>query len=172
MNRRKSAKSAVEACTVCGERLRRTRENYRLPLVGNWGVTVEGVEIIHCPSCGERGISIERLGPLMRGIAAALVRKHARLAAPEITFLRKHMDFTGARLARTLGVTGPSVSRWETGKEPIGPSADRLLRTLVVIHDREADTFDPSAFEAIEDGAAPVRLTLRRDAKGNWRTAA
>jgi DNA-binding transcriptional regulator YiaG len=112
------------------------------------------------------------MAPLMRGIAAAVVAKGERLAAPEVTFLRKHLDYTGARLAKALGVTGPTVSRWETGREPIGPSADRLLRALVVLHDGAGDRFDPARFEAIEQGAGPIRLTLRRDAEGNWSAAA
>jgi len=161
-----------EGCSECAGPLRRSRENHRLPLVGDWGVTLEGVEITQCVRCGRRGVSIERLGPLMRGVAAAVVRKRARLAAPEVTFLRKHLEYTGARLAKALGVTGPSVSRWETGREPIGPSADRLLRALILIHDREADRFDPVQFESIEEGATPIRLTLRRDSKGNWAVAA
>jgi putative zinc finger/helix-turn-helix YgiT family protein len=165
-------KPADILCADCGVKLRRTMENYRLPLVGEWGVTLEEIEITHCASCGGRGVSIDRMAPLMRGIAAAVVNKRGRLAAPEVTFLRKHLEYTGARLAKALGVTGPTVSRWESAREPIGPSADRLLRALVLIHDREADSFDPAQFEAIEEGSIPLRLTLRRDAKGNWASAA
>ena len=100
------------------------------------------------------------------------IGKGARLAAAEVTFLRKHLEYTGARLAKALGVTGPTVSRWESGREPIGPSADRLLRALVLMHDGTADRFDPARFEAIEEGGAPLRLTLRRDSRGNWAAAA
>jgi putative zinc finger/helix-turn-helix YgiT family protein len=170
--KRDKAKKDVEACADCGGPVRRTRENYRMPLVGDWGVTLEGTEIAYCPKCGGRTVSFERLGPLMDGIVAAVVRKQGRLAAPEVTFLRKHLEYTGARLAKALGVTGPTVSRWETGREQIGPSADRLLRALVLIHDREADRFDLAKFEAIEDGAEPVHLILRQDSKGNWAAAA
>jgi putative zinc finger/helix-turn-helix YgiT family protein len=169
---KKSAKKPEADCGDCGTTVRRIRENHHMPLVADWGVTLEGAEIIHCARCGRRGVSIENMGPLMRGIAAAVVGKRGRLAAPEVTFLRKHLGYTGARLAKALGVTGPSVSRWETGREPIGPSADRLLRALVLMHDRRADHFDLAQFEAIEDGMGPVRLTLRRDAKGNWAAAA
>jgi putative zinc finger/helix-turn-helix YgiT family protein len=170
MNR--SKKMTDDVCVECGTRLRRRVENHRLTLVGDWGVTLESVEITSCAKCGSRGMSIEKMAPLMRGIAAAVVAKGARLAAPEVTFLRKHLDYTGARLAKALGVTGPTVSRWETGREPIGPSADRLLRALVVLHDGAGDRFDPARFEAIEEGAGPLRLTLRRDAEGNWAAAA
>lgn len=168
----RSKKKTLDACSECGGRLQRGTESHRLPLVGEWGVTLEDVEISYCPSCGKRGVAIDGLAPLMRGIAAAVVAKAARLAAPEVTFLRKHLGYTGARLARALGVTGGTVSRWESGREPIGPSADRLLRALVVLHDGAGHRFDPSRFEAIEDGAAALRLTLRRDSHGNWAAAA
>jgi putative zinc finger/helix-turn-helix YgiT family protein len=163
----------VDICVDCGGGpVKRRRENWRMPLVGDWGVTLENVEVTHCRMCGGRGVSIERMGPLMRGIAAALARKHGRLAAPEVTFLRKHIDYTGQRLAKALGVTGSSVSRWENGHEPIGPVADRLLRALVVIHEHEADKFDVAEFEAIEDATGPMRMTLRQNAEGEWATAA
>ena len=165
-------KKTENLCADCGGRVEYRVENYRLPLVGDWGVTLEHVETTFCGSCGGRGVSIDRMAPLLRGIAAAVVRKRARLAPAEVTFLRKHLEYTGARLAKALGVTGPSVSRWESGREPIGPSADRLLRALVVMHDGETDRFDPAQFEAIEDGSAPLRLTLRRDSRGNWAAAA
>ena len=166
-------KKNAETCPDCGQGpVTRTRAKFRMPLAGKWGVTLDEVEIFTCTACGHRGISIERLEPLMNGIAAAVVHKKSRLSAPEVTFLRKHIGYTGARLAKALGVTGPSVSRWETAHEPIGPSADRLLRSLVLMHDHEADAFDASEFEAIEDGTAPLQLTLRQDAKGNWAAAA
>jgi putative zinc finger/helix-turn-helix YgiT family protein len=170
MNRTK--KNAENLCADCRGRVEHRVENYRLPLVGDWGVTLDHVETTFCASCGGRGVSIDRMAPLLRGIAAAVVRKRARLAPAEVTFLRKHLEYTGARLAKALGVTGPSVSRWESGREPIGPSADRLLRALVVMHDGETERFDPAQFEAIEEGSAPLRLTLRRDSRGNWAAAA
>ena len=160
-------KTQADTCAGCGGVVKRSRGKNRLPLVGDWGVTLPGVAITHCTSCGGRGLSIERLGPLMRGIVAAVVRKRGGLAAPEVTFLRKHIQYTRARLAKALGVTGPTVSRWETGREPIGPSADRRLRALVPIHDHQADRFEPTEFETIEEGSAPIRLTVRRHPKGN-----
>jgi DNA-binding transcriptional regulator YiaG len=167
------AAAAGGRCAVCGGPERRTRENFRMPLVGDWGVTLENVEVIHCGNCGGRGVVIERMDPLFRGIAAAVVAKKSRLAAPEVTYLRKHLEYTGARLAKALGVTGPTVSRWETGREPIGPVADRLLRALVLMQSAGELTMDPARFETIEEGnGTPVRLTLRQTAEGTWAAAA
>ena len=101
MNRAK--RKSAEACGDCGGPLQRRTENHRLPLVGDWGVTLEGVESTYCSKCGARGVSIERMAPLMRGIAAAVVAKGVRLAAAEVTFLRKHLGYTGARLSKALG---------------------------------------------------------------------
>jgi putative zinc finger/helix-turn-helix YgiT family protein len=170
---KRAGAAAASACAVCGAPERRTRENHRMTLVGDWGVTLENVDVIHCRDCGTRGVAMERMGPLMRGIAAAIVGKKSRLAAAEVTFLRKQIDYTGARLAKALGVTAPTVSRWETGREPIGPVADRLLRTLVVLASDGEVTMEPERLEAIEDGdGRPLRLTLRQGPHGEWSTAA
>ena len=143
-------------------------ESCRLPLVGQWSVTLEQAEATSCPQCGARGLSIDGMAFLLRGIAAIVVRKRARLAAAEVTFLRKHLEYTGRQLAKILGVSIATVTRWENGWQPIGPSADRFLRAIVMIHDRDAEQFDPVQFESIEKVASPLRLSFRQDAHGNW----
>jgi putative zinc finger/helix-turn-helix YgiT family protein len=168
----RAKKEVVATCEDCDGRLQRRTESHRLPLVGEWGVTLEDVEIVYCDRCGARGVSIERMAPLMQEIATAVIGKKMRLVAAEVTFLRKHLGYTAARLGKVLGVTGPTVLQWESGREQIGPSADRLLRALVLIRDGLANRFDASRFETIEDGSAQLRLTVRRDSQGNWAAAA
>ncbi len=113
-------------------------------------------------------MSIDTKASLLRGVAAVVVRKRARLAAAEVTFLREHLDYSVARFAKIFGVATETVSRWESGWQPIGPSADRFLRVLVMIHDGDTRQFDPAQFEAIEILAPPLRLRFRQDPRGNW----
>ena len=40
---------------------------------------------------------------------------------------------SGIELATHLGATPESVSRWEHGRTPMGVTADRLLRLMVVV---------------------------------------
>ena len=37
-------------------------------------------------------------------------------------------------MAQTLGVTPPTISRWENDKEPIGETHDRLMRSLYILY--------------------------------------
>lgn len=165
--------AAADACAVCGGRQRRSCENYFMTLTGEWGVTLEDATVIRCENCARPGFVVRGLAPLVRTIAAAVAAKKGRLAPVEITYLRKHIDYTGTRLARAMGVTPQTVSRWEHGREPIGPQADRLLRALVILADHGEARFDVARLEAIEDGpGVPLRLTLRQDQGGEWEAVA
>ena len=44
--------------------------------------------------------------------------------------IRKEMGIKATELARIMGVSKVTVSRWENGKERISSIADRLVRTL------------------------------------------
>jgi transcriptional regulator with XRE-family HTH domain len=44
----------------------------------------------------------------------------------------KYLGWSGVDFARHAGVDSSTVSNWETDKDPIGPSSDRLLRLMVV----------------------------------------
>ena len=91
----------------------------------------------------------------------------------QVAFLRHHLDMTGEELARHLGVSKTSVSRWETGREPIGQVPDRLLRTLVILHDWDGghDRPDIGLFASLGPGDKPsrIRVTMTGD---DWRAAA
>ena len=57
-----------------------------------------------------------------------------KLSGKEIRFLRKAADWTAKQLAEIIGVTPESVSRWENGKEVVGPTSEKLLRIMTVMH--------------------------------------
>ena len=61
-----------------------------------------------------------------------------------------------------MGVTPSTVSRWETGTEPMGMTADRLLR-LMVTHGQPVSAYPLSELQEVRDveaGPIPARLTL------------
>ena len=107
------------------------------------GVGLLGIEVETCKGCGETYTRIPAMSALHRTLARLVVRKQARLAAPEIRFLRKWLSLSGVDLAGLLGVAPETVSRWENGREAMCVSADRLLRAI-----------------ALEN--LPVRTSLRR----------
>ncbi len=122
-------------CLECGGTLQIEERPYRYRFEGGLAVTLENATVLRCTSCGAESVAIHAPARLHRAVAAALVQKPNRLDGPEVAFLRHHLDMTGEALSRHLGVSKTSVSRWETGREPIGQVPDRLLRTLVMLHD-------------------------------------
>jgi DNA-binding transcriptional regulator YiaG len=70
---------------------------------------------------------------LHRAIAEILIGKTARLAGSEIRFLRRCLGLSETDLARRLGVTIETVSRWEHGSSGMRVSAERLLRVIAAM---------------------------------------
>ena len=126
------------------------------------GVVLRDLEVRRCPSCGEWEEVLPRIEDLHRLLAAAIVAKRARLTAEEIRFLR-HTIGMEADLAKQLGVTTESLSRWENGTEAMGPVADRLLRVVAA---SELGIRAPRELGAIADVAEPLRVELRFGAEG------
>jgi putative zinc finger/helix-turn-helix YgiT family protein len=167
----KSGKGTSKCYDCGGAKVTATVGPYRMKLAGEWHATIEDAVITHCGDCGGTGVGLENLDGIMRAIAAAVIRKPSRLAADEIRFLRTHLGWTGIKLAKMLGVGAGTVSRWENGKEPIGPVPDRLLRTLDVIREGAAG-FDVDTLANIGDAAgAPLKLRVRKSG-GKWKAAA
>jgi putative zinc finger/helix-turn-helix YgiT family protein len=109
--------------------MKKTRGDYAYASLP--GTTLSNVEIYRCPACGEEEVSIPRIEELNRTIARELVRKKTQLAPAEIRFLRKLLGWSGVDFASHFGVTPETVSRWESGKKPMGPVAERLLRLCI-----------------------------------------
>lgn len=104
-------------------------------------------------------------------IAMEVIGKRARLTPAEIRFLRKYLGWSGADLARRIGVSVGAVSRWENGREPMGPVADRLLR-LMVAHTKTGTDYPVDRLaEVAEKAPLPLRLGMQPHGKG-WRAAA
>lgn len=118
-------------CNECGKWMRAQRnKSYRYLESGLDNVTLTGICVFHCPGCKQDFPEIPNIQGLHRAIASHLARKPAPLTGPEFRFLRKEIKVKATDLARDLGITNVTISRWETGDRPINPVADRLLRLL------------------------------------------
>lgn len=147
-------------CEECGSSVTRERNAVRRYKIGGLPhVELHGVEVITCPTCGEEGIAIPRIGQLHRVLAEAFVTQRRMLAPVEIRFLRKHIGLSGADFAQRMGVARETVSRWEKGATPMGAQADRLLRLLVVTHE-PTDSYEVDDFlRELDDEPAPKKLS-------------
>jgi putative zinc finger/helix-turn-helix YgiT family protein len=159
-------------CISCGAQMHTRRENFRYDACGLPGVTLWDVEVRRCPRCGEYEVAIPRIEELHRAIAKAVIHKSTRLTPAEVRYLRKYLGWSGADLARYMGTTAETVSRWETGAEPMGATADRLLRLMVVTRAPVSDySLDVLKKIAKKTPPATMRLGLKMDQEG-WHAEA
>lgn len=135
-------------CPECGKTLRvRKNQEYRYRESGLDNVILTGIRVLECSSCREVFPEIPNIVGLHRAIASHLARKPAPLTGPEYRFLRKEMSLKAKDLARHLGTTDVTISRWETGNKKINPAADRLLRLLYSLHTVQAGrAIEPAKF--------------------------
>lgn len=80
---------------------------------------------------GETYVSVKDAEELHEAIALTLARKKL-LSGKEIRFLRKYLEYTQADLGDWLGVSDQSVARYEKDRGTMDPSADGMLRLLVI----------------------------------------
>lgn len=100
-------------------------------------VFLEGINIYYC-SCGAREPGIPCIEPLHKLIAEIIVEKSPRLTGPEIRFLRGQLELKANELAKILGVSKVTVSRWENDKVKIDKSYDHMIRALIKSKDFRA----------------------------------
>ena len=117
-------------CPDCNQPMTSAHENYGYAASGLPYVTLVGVEVRRCAACGEHEVVIPKIEQLHRTIAMAVVEKRSRLTAAEIRFLRKYLGWSGVDVARHMGVTAESVSRWENDREEMAAVADRLVAVI------------------------------------------
>ncbi len=149
-------------CIVCGsETTTEALEN--MPMVGLRRVTLVAVRVRRCGDCGEFEVEIPHHGALIELVTRALVNKGGRLDNAEIRWLRSVMGWSGVELARHMGVTPESVSKWERGKMSQGPTADRLIR-LMVASSWPPEQYPHQAMTLVaSDDNAPLVMRLKHE---------
>lgn len=123
-------------CPNCGLKMRQTKGNYHYTESGLSNVVLIGVTISAC-SCGEKIPVISNIEGLHKAIAMGIVKSKTLLTGEGIRFVRKEMQLKAVELAKLLSVNKVSISRWESGKEPIGHANDKLIRLLFMRNTEE-----------------------------------
>lgn len=147
------------------------RENVKYDEAGLPGVTLVNVEVSRCAECGEYEVAIPRIAELHAVLARGIAKKPGRLDGNEVRFLRKFLGFSAGEFAKIIDVHPSTMSRWETGKEPIGKVSDRLLRALVIIGERVKDYPIRELAEVAQDDAPAARYEVRAT-DGEWQMPA
>jgi YgiT-type zinc finger domain-containing protein len=101
-------------------------------------VLLVGVPMYQCPSCKASEVEIPCMEELHILLAFLIVLQPQPLKASEVRYLRKHVGYSQEDLARLLGVTRITVTRWESNKG-IQKDQDKHLRRLYL--QKKADEF-------------------------------
>ncbi|HEX4422524.1 MAG TPA: type II TA system antitoxin MqsA family protein [Kofleriaceae bacterium] len=155
---------------MCRHEMVSSNENHRYTESGLSNVVLVGIEVRHCPHCGERMVSIPHIDELHRMIAMAVIRERSRLAPNEIRFLRKWLGWSGVDFAKHMGVAPETVSRWESveAPKPMGGTAERLLR-LAVAHGQPIDEYSIDMLaELTDDHVAKPPLLAMKPQRSGW----
>jgi putative transcriptional regulator len=73
---------------------------------------------------------IDHVDNLHISIGIALITKQRKLSGREIRFIRHMMDLSQKSFGKLLGSDYQTILRWETGKNKITRTAEKLLRIL------------------------------------------
>lgn len=112
--------------------LKSSRQTVKYSQCGLSTISLAKIEVRTCTSCGERELVLPRIEELHRVIAETVAKKAARLTPEEFRFLRKYLGFSGVDFARYIDVQPETLSRWETGKQPINMTAEWLVRHMAL----------------------------------------
>jgi len=155
-------------CENCGSQMKSRLENYRYSESGLDTVTLRNVEVRRCPECGEHDVVIPFIEDLHRVIATELAWKRTKLTGSEIRFMRKYMGFSSGDFARVAGTTAETVSRWENGKQPMGPQAERMLRLMVLMKEPPEEPPHIERLADVANGKAEAKPVRFRYSKKHW----
>lgn len=120
----------------CGETMTAWRApEYDFSSYAGPGLTVmlESVPVLRCQGCGSLALEGELVDKILSHLAQAMTVAPLRLNFAELRFLRKHLGLTQHALAARLGISRVTVADWERGAEPISPTHETKLRSMVAL---------------------------------------
>lgn len=93
-------------------------------------ITVCGIERWQCDCCGDNVMTGEMAEKHARAVSDEYSRLMGLLPPSEIRALRKSLGLSQREFEKALGVSTPTVSRWETGAVLQAKPVDNLMRLM------------------------------------------
>ena len=93
-------------------------------------IAVSGIEHHLCPGCGEYAIEAKGAKILAHEIVCEYAKMKGLLTPDQVASVRKKTGLNQSDFQKMIGVTGVTVSRWETGKSQQSKLADNFLRII------------------------------------------
>ncbi len=106
-----------------------------------------------CETCEDSQVSIQELVSVDLRIAAWLAQNGASDGA-SFRFMRKTIGMRALDLGSLLGVEPETISRWETGKQPVDRRAIAILGSLV-LDEVNGTTTTQDRLRALQNPTAP-----------------
>lgn len=160
-------------CSFCdnSKALKKKKTTHRYKESGLQNVTLLGVDQFHCEQCGENYIGFGDIDFLHQTLAHLLVRKKSLLSGTEVRFLRKHLGYSGVFFAKIIGYEAATLSRLESGSQPVTRAFDRLIRFTLLskFPDRNYDLHDQLLRD---EGLSLHKIELTPLAEGRWKIKA
>ncbi len=116
-------------CLECGPgKLKKNKGNYLYKESGLSNIVLVNIPMYRCDACKETEVEIPATEELHNMLSFMLLLKPTQLNGEEARFLRKNMGYTEKDLAKKLGVTRVTLSRWENAKGALKTDRDKHLR--------------------------------------------
>jgi DNA-binding transcriptional regulator YiaG len=125
-------KGDEQVCSNCGAPATVNEGIYQFKESGLTNVSLCGVELITCDTCGNIDPIIPNANDLMAVLAWTIATRKYRLFGEEVRFLRKYLKMSGVEFAKMIGVDKATLSKWENNDDRVGGSSDRLIRSVVL----------------------------------------
>lgn len=141
-------------CEECGTEMVQSMDPIAETYKGE-RITVTGVSHLECPKCGNVSFDATELDEFSTALDDAYREKLGLLSPSEIRSIRKNLGLTQSEFESLIGVSTPTVSRWETGASVQMKAVDNLLRVLAEY---------PCACSFLEDRseAAPAKTSVTK----------
>lgn len=114
-------------CVECGSKMRKCSDPIKETFRGE-EFTVRGIKHYVCDGCGEVVFDAEEGKKFDADILKQYAMRENLLSPQEIKEIRKKHGLSQRDFEKVLGVSSPSVSRWETGKVLQSKPVDLLMR--------------------------------------------